>query len=74
MHGSGGTHELTSKLNVYEYEEGTFVLDFVDAKSRELVWRGIAQGEVQNYSSPVKRNERINNVVQNVLSKFPPAK
>ena len=70
----GAAHEDTSQLNVYQYEEGTFVLDFVDAQSRELIWRGIAQGEVRNYSNPVKRNERINEVVRNVLSNFPPVK
>ena len=52
----------------------TFILDFVDVQSRELIWRGIAQGEVRNYSSPVKRNERIDEIVQNVLSNFPPPK
>ncbi len=58
----------------FEYEEGTFVLDFVDTQSKELIWRGVAQGEIRNYSSPVKRNERIDEVVQKVLSNFPPTK
>ena len=70
----GGSYAATTQYDVYQYEEGTFILDFVDAKSMELIWRGIAQGEVQNYSNPVKRNERIDNVVQKVLSNFPPAK
>ena len=63
-----------TQLDVYQYEEGTFILDFVDPESMELIWRGIAQGELRNYSSPVKRYERIDEVVQKVLSNFPPAK
>ena len=70
----GGPYAANTQFDVYQYEEGTFILDFVDAQSRELIWRGIAQGEVRNYSSPVKRNERLDEVVQKVLSNFPPAK
>ena len=70
----GGYYMGTTQLDVYEYEEGTFILDFVDPKSMEMIWRGIAQGEVRNYSSPVKRYERIDEVVQKVLSNFPPMK
>ncbi len=58
----------------YEYEEGTFVLDFVDTKSKELIWRGVAQGEIRDDLSPEKRIKRINEVAQTILSKFPPSK
>ena len=63
-----------TQFDVYQYEEGTFILDFVDPETMELIWRGIAQGELRNYSSPVKRYERIDEIVQKVLSNFPPAK
>ncbi len=70
----GGSYAANTQYDVYQYEVGTFILDFVDAQSRKLIWRGIAKGEVRNYSSPVKRNERIDEIVQKVLSNFPPAK
>lgn len=70
----GGSYAANTQFDVYQYEEGTFILDFVDAKTKELIWRGIARGEVQNYSSPIKRHERMNEVVQKVLSNFPPAR
>ncbi len=71
----GGSYYLGHQdLDVYQYEEGTFILDFVDAQSRELIWRGVAKGEIRNYANPVKRNERIDEVVQIVLSNFPPTK
>ncbi len=58
----------------FEYEEGTFVLDFVDTQSKELIWRGVAQGEIRDDLSPEKRIMRINEVAQKILSNFPPAK
>ena len=70
----GGSYVGNTEFDVYQYEEGTFILDFVGAQSKELIWRGIAQGEVRNYSSPVKRNEKLDEIVQKVLRNFPPAK
>lgn len=60
--------------NEFEYEEGTFVLDFVDTQSKELIWRGVAMGEIRYDISPEKRIERINKVAQKILSNFPPTK
>ena len=74
MYMHGGSYAVGPQYSVYQYEEGTFILDFVDPKSMEMIWRGVAQGEVRNYSSPVKRYERIDEVVQKVLSNFPPTK
>ena len=31
----------------YDYEEGTLILDFVDATSKKMIWRGAAKTEVQ---------------------------
>ncbi len=70
----GGSYVGNTEIVVYQYEEGTLILDFVDPQSREVIWRGIAQGEVRNYSSPVKRYERIDGAIQKVLSNFPPTK
>jgi len=28
------------RIDVYQYEEGSLILDFVDATSLELIWRG----------------------------------
>ncbi len=70
----GDPYMGNTQFDVYEYEEGTFILDFVDPESMELIWRGIAQGELRNYSTPAERYERIDEIVQKVLSNFPPAK
>jgi hypothetical protein len=46
------------------------VLDFVDAKKKELVWRGTASGVID----PGKTAEQINEVITKMLENFPPPK
>ena len=55
-----------------EYVQGTLILDFVDANSKELIWRGTAQSEVDPDQKPEKRRETTNKVVAKILANFPP--
>ncbi len=55
-----------------EYQEGTLMIDIVDAAKNELVWRGSATGIVDPGLSPEKRTQEINNAVARILEKFPP--
>ncbi len=59
-------------VNVRHYTEGTLVLDFVDAKSENLLWRGEAKGAIDPTASPQERTERINEAAAKLLAKFPP--
>lgn len=61
-----------SDIHVYEYDEGSLVIDFVDPETKQLLWRGGAQAEVNQRADPAKREERIRMAVQKVLSRFPP--
>jgi hypothetical protein len=58
--------------STYEYEEGSLILDFVDAKSNKMIWRGVAKAEVNNADTPEKKEKLINEAVQEILKKFPP--
>ncbi len=60
--------------DVRTYDEGTLVLDFVDAKSKELVWRGTASGTVHGDLTPEEREARIREAVTKLLEKFPPGR
>jgi hypothetical protein len=57
---------------VREYEEGTVIIDIVDGRSGQLVWRGTGQAELSQSSNPEKRQERLQKVVEKILSRFPP--
>ena len=64
-YGAGG-------VSTYEYQEGSLILDFVDAKTKNLIWRGSAKAEVQNIRSPEKSEKVIGKAVKAILKKFPP--
>ena len=61
-------------VSVYQYQEGTLVLDIVDAQKKELVWRGIAQKALSETSSVEKREENLKKIVAKLLKNFPPQK
>ena len=57
-----------------ELTQGTLVLDFLDAKSKSLVWRATASGAVEPAYSPEEQQKRIDDVVGQMLERFPPKK
>lgn len=57
---------------VREYEEGTLILDVVDAGSNKLVWRGTAQAELSTHASAEHRQKRLDEAVNKILKDFPP--
>lgn len=58
--------------SVYQYDQGTLILDIVDPNTRKLLWRGSATDEVNLSSSPEKKREKIFEAVNKILEQFPP--
>jgi hypothetical protein len=54
--------------DVSQYTEGTLILDFVDAKTQKLVFRGIGTGTV---SDPETNADRIKEAVEEIVEEFP---
>src|SRR5689334_19097956 len=54
--------------------EGTLVFDFVDPKTKSLLWRATASGAVNPKATPDEQQQRINAVVAEMLAYFPPGK
>ncbi len=71
--GYRGGYRGTGGVSVYQYEEGSLILDFVDAKSKKMIWRGVAKAEVQKVDTPEEREKRINAAVKEILKKYPPS-
>jgi hypothetical protein len=59
---------------VREYREGTLILDVVDAKSNNLVWRGTAETTLADNMNAKKSQKLIDNAVEKILKDFPPEK
>ena len=57
---------------VDQYEEGTLILDFIDAKTKQLVWRGMAQSRLKEMATPEEREARVRAAVAAILEKYPP--
>jgi uncharacterized protein DUF4136 len=60
-------------VDTYQYEEGSLILDFVDAKSKKMIWRGVAKAQIDDTNTPEKSEKLINEAVQEILKNFPPA-
>jgi hypothetical protein len=54
------------------YDEGTLILDIVDAKNKELVWRGSANGILDPGASADKKASNVTEAVTKILADFPP--
>ncbi len=67
VYGRVGTTQTTAR----PYTVGTLVIDFYDARQRELVWRGSGEGKVNLARSPEESQERINQAVTRILRDFP---
>ena len=62
------------KSQAHEKKEGTLVMDFVDAKTKSLVWRATAVVAVSPTASPEEKQRQINEVIAAMLAHFPPKK
>jgi hypothetical protein len=61
-------------VDVYQYTEGTLIVDLVNSNSKQLVWRGSATGVVDPTNSPEKMEQRVNDVVARIFANYPPKK
>ena len=58
---------------VHQYQQGTLILDFIDAKNKELVWRGSGQSQLREMKTPAEREKRVRAAVEAILAKYPPS-
>ena len=70
--GYWGGHWGSGGVSVYEYEEGSLILDFVEAKSKKMIWRGVAKAELDDQATPQEREKLVREAVQKILENFPP--
>ncbi|MGB0744455.1 MAG: DUF4136 domain-containing protein [Opitutales bacterium] len=63
-YGYNGQH-----VDIDQYEEGTFLIDIIDTKSKQLVWRG-AYVKRLGWSAP--NEAEVKKIVSSILTGFPP--
>jgi hypothetical protein len=62
-----GMATITPEQNIV----GTLVVDLYDAKTKQLVWRGIAEGTL-NETNSEKNMKMVDKAVAKMFKKFPP--
>lgn len=65
-YGYGSRH-----LDIDEYEQGTFLIDIIDAESKALVWRGTYVKRL-GWSAP--NETEVQEIVSSILAGFPPGR
>ena len=62
-------HCWGNEIDTYTYTEGTLILDFIDFKQEELVWRASAKSSLYEDKEAEKT---LNQAVEKMLKDFPP--
>lgn len=65
-----GPYWTSMNTNVYSYLEGTLILDLMDTKTKNLVWRGWAVTPIDNVN-PEKVEPLIKAAVEKIFRNFP---
>ena len=68
----GGMGSTTSTVS--EIPVGTLVIDLVDSKDKELVWRGTASDTLKENATPEERDQNLNAAMAKLFEGFPPSK
>jgi len=56
------------------FEQGSVILDISSVSLKTVVWRAVAQAEIDRQRSDAERVKRIQDGVREMLKKFPPKK
>lgn len=65
--GMGTTQTTVEKIPV-----GTVIIDLVDAKQKQMIWRGTASNTIDQSASPEKKQAAVNQAMTQLFEKFPP--
>jgi hypothetical protein len=66
----GGWGQTDVRVN--EIPIGTLVIDMVDAKKNQMVWRGMGTKEIDPQAKAEKRDKNVNEAVEKMLKHYPP--
>ena len=63
---------ITPQTTMVEfYPKGALVVDALSMKTGGVVWRGVAEAKLQEQDSDIKRTQRLQGVIKDLISRFP---
>ena len=54
------------------YNQGSLIIDLVDAKTEKPIWRGVSEKRLRSGLQPVQQREILTNAVREIMAAFPP--
>jgi Domain of unknown function (DUF4136) len=63
-----------SSARVEQVPVGALLVEMLNAKTKEVVWRGMATKDLDVDASPEKREKNINKAAEKLFKKYPPSK
>ncbi len=66
-----GQYWMRNQMDSYSYREGTLIIDLMDAKTNNLVWRGWASSVLNDNDIDLSET-KITEAVFKILQQFPP--
>ena len=61
----------SSDISTTTYQEGTLILDFIDASTKELIFRASAQAVLDRNAAPEDDEQLVNEAVAKMLENYP---
>jgi uncharacterized protein DUF4136 len=68
----GGWGTTTTDVRVRDIVVGSLAIDVVDAKKKQIAWRGLGTKEIDTTAKPEKRDKNIAGAVTKIMKNYPP--
>lgn len=68
----GGWGATTTDVRVREILVGSLAVDMIDAKKKQVAWRGLGTKEIDTGAKPEKRDKNITNAIAKIFKNYPP--
>ncbi|MCK5572639.1 MAG: DUF4136 domain-containing protein [Bacteroidetes bacterium] len=65
-------YERGGDIDVYAFQEGAMILDFITPEENVTVWRGLARATLSEKRTPGEVEVLLNDVVTQLLENYPP--
>lgn len=69
-YGYYGPYWMRTQVDVYQYREGTLIIDLMDANNKNLLWRGWITSFLKN-QGPEKMDASISDGVRKIFAEYP---
>ncbi len=62
---------MMSTTRSYNYDEGQLIVDMIDPKDKNIIYRISVKDEIKSFDTPQERTKYINEVIKTLLKDFP---